>query len=121
MGLDYKTKYKRNKELAELRKIVHTQNAQLTNKPSYTRKSTLTNMKKQKSIFQTIRKTTAPPTSLFKNKREQLLIESIEQDDVIIKKIHPGFDHNGECLECDGWPSDCICTADEFDFNTGEE
>lgn len=37
-------------------------------------------MKKNKTIYQSIRKTIAPPTKVFKNHREELLLESIEKD-----------------------------------------
>lgn len=38
-----------------------------------------------------------------------------------MKRIHRGLDHNGECLECDNWATDCTCTAEEFDFTKGYE
>lgn len=36
---------------------------------------------KEKTIYKSIRKTTAPPTQLFKNKRQELLEESIYKDE----------------------------------------
>lgn len=36
--------------------------------------------RKEKSLFESIRKPLAPPTKIMKNKREELLMDSINQD-----------------------------------------
>lgn len=40
---------------------------------------------------------------------EAIVFECEGKCSIAVRNTSPGFDHNGECLECDAWPSDCEC------------
>lgn len=49
---------------------------------------------------------------------EAIVFENEGKCSIEVQNLSPGFDHNGECLGCDAWPSECECfrvrTAEEY-------
>ena len=40
---------------------------------------------------------------------EAIVFENDGECIIEVENLSEGFDHNGECLSCDAWPSDCEC------------